>query len=364
MKASSLHGGNVYRAARERGWAISRLVDFSASINPLGPSPAAVQAWRNALPQLVHYPDPDCTALRQVLAARWHLAPESILVGNGSSELIHLLPRALGIRHALLIGPTFSEYERAVTLAGGTVRYLHARRRHGYRPPIESAMQTMQSGRTPVDTVFLCNPNSPTGQAVTREVVLSMVRAAAPRRMRVLVDETFVEYCEGVSVLRDVPRFPNLLVLRSFTKFYALPALRLGYLVGSTRLMQRIRPLQAPWSVNMPAQTLAHAAFNDRRHAGRSLAFMQRERASLVRRLGALPGVTVYPSEANFLLLELPTRLSAHACVDALAEKGLLVRDCSAVPGLNRRTVRVAVRKPAHNRRLVAAFADLLGGRQ
>ncbi len=362
MTAVSAHGGNVYEAARTSGRAIDRFVDFSASINPLGPSPAAVRALRRSLPQLIHYPDPDCVTLRLALAERWRLASDQILVGNGSSELIHLLPRALGIRHALLIGPTFSEYARAVALAGGKVSYLHARRSEDYRPPLERVLQAVRRSRRPVDTIFLCNPNSPTGQAVPAESVRKLVRAAAQRRMRVIVDETFVEYCAGRSVLRDAGRSANLLVLRSFTKFYAMPALRLGYLVGAAPLIQRVRSLQPPWSVNTPAQAYAVAALGERRYASRSLAYMQRERARFVMNLMTLPGVTVYPSEANFLLLELPRSCSARSCALAMARRGLLIRDCSSVPGLTRRTIRLAVRKPAENRRLVAALRSAIIG--
>ncbi|MFM8551743.1 MAG: threonine-phosphate decarboxylase CobD [Nitrospiraceae bacterium] len=364
MMSSPVHGGNVYQAARASGRSLAQIVDFSASINPLGPSPRALRTLRQAAPHLVHYPDPDCVTLRRALAERWRLAFDRILVGNGSSELIHLLPRALEIRHALLIGPTFSEYAQAVAMAGGRVSYLHARRSDGYRPPLEPALRVLQRSRSQADTIFLCNPNSPTGQALSAESVRELVRAAARHRTRVIVDETFVEYCASRSVLRAVTRFPNLLVLRSFTTFYAMPALRLGCLVGSTRLVRQVRALQPPWSVNMLAQTMAQEALGDRLHAQRSLAFMHRERTSLIRSLQSVPGLTVYPSKTKFLLLELPGSLSARACAVTLARQGLLIRDCSSVPGLNRRTIRVAVRQPAQNRRLVAALRDCLGGRR
>jgi threonine-phosphate decarboxylase len=312
---------------------------------------------------LLHYPDPDCVALRETLARRWRLTPDRILIGNGSSELIHLLPRALGIRHALLVGPTFSEYERAVVLAGGSVGYLHAKRSEQYRPPLEQVIHRIEEGRTRADALFLCNPNSPTGQAVDVPVVKRLLVAAAQRRVRVVMDETFADYCEERSVLREMSRFGNLLVLRSFTKFFALPSVRLGCLVASPSLIQQVRALQPPWSVNMPAQTMAVAALADRRHAGTSLDFMRRERAILTGQLALLPGVIVYPSEANFLLLELPASIPAARCAGILASQGLLIRDCSSTPGLNRLTIRVAVRKPAQNRRLVAALRSAIGGR-
>lgn len=362
MTGDSTHGGNVYRAARLSGRPVSRWIDFSASINPLGPSSAALRTLRRSWPGLVHYPDPDCLALRQALAKRWRLSCGQILVGNGSTELIHLLPRALAIRHALLIGPTFSEYARAVAAAGARVSYWHAQRAEGYRPPLNALWDRAARLRPQVDTIVLCNPNSPTGQAVSASTVSVLAREAAKRRVRLLVDETFVEYCADRSVLRQAARSANLLVLRSFTKFYAMPALRLGYLVGAEPLVRLVRSLQPPWSVNMPAQIFAEAALNDRDYERRSLAFMQKERAVFLSGLAAIPGLTCFPSEANFVLLELPASRSAGACAEALAEAGLLVRDCSSVPGLNRRTIRVAVRRPAENRRLLSALRAWLGG--
>jgi threonine-phosphate decarboxylase len=351
------HGGNVHAAARASGRRLEQLIDFSASINPLGPSPSALRAILNALPHLVHYPDPDCTELLEALATRWRLTPDRLVIGNGSSELIQWLPRALSIRHALIVGPTFSEYERSVLRAGGSATSIDAGRADGYRPPLDAALDMI---RRKFDAVFLCNPNSPTGQAVGTTDLRRLVEAASDVGLWVVLDETFIDYCEARSLLRRVARFPRLLVLRSFTKFYALPGLRIGYAAGSKEAITRIRALLPPWSVNHLAQTAALAALRDRRHVRASLAFMQRERPQLARSLSALPGVTVYPSAANFLLMELPPFLSAADCTGALASQGLLVRDCSAVPGLNDRTVRVAVRVPAHNRRLVAALRRLV----
>lgn len=359
------HGGNIHAAARAGGRRLDQLIDFSASINPLGPSPAAFRAVRNALPHLVHYPDPDCTELRDALAVRWRLAPDRLVIGNGSSELIQSLPRALSIRHAVIVGPTFSEYERAVSLAGGLVTYVEASRAHGYRPPLADVAARLAAARSAgasrkVDALFLCNPNSPTGRAIGTQDLVRLVGTASDVGVWVILDETFIDYCETRSLLTRAARFPHLIILRSFTKFYGLPGLRIGYAVGAQEAIARLRAQLPPWSVNLPAQAAAVAAMQDRRHIRMSLAFMQRERPRLARSLGALPGVTVYPSAANFLLLELPPSLSASDCTGTLARQGLLVRDCSAVPGLNDRTLRVAVRRPRDNRRLVAALRALV----
>ena len=366
VRLGNNHGGNVYAAARESGQRVHHLVDFSASINPLGPSPRALQAIKAAQAELIHYPDPDCVTLRETLAAHHHLTYDGLVIGNGSSELIHLLPAALSIRHALTVGPTFSEYARAVAVHGGRVTCIDAQEAEQYRPPISEVLAalrasgTKQGSRTRIDLVFLCNPNSPTGQSIPAEEVLELVILASRQGIWIVVDETFIEYCEDRSLLSKVQDYPYLLVLRSFTKFYALPGLRIGYLAGSRRAIERIRDHQPPWSVNTLAQAAARAALEDRRHAQRSLAFMQTERPRLAEKLGSLPDVTVYPSTANFLLVKLPPSILASRLANALRKQGLLIRDCSSIPGLNNRTVRMAVRTSVQNHRLMTALRALL----
>ena len=363
MKSGNGHGGNVYAAARELRQPVWALLDFSASINPLGPSPRALSAIAGGLPGLAHYPDPDCWALRRALAARWKLPPEQIVVGNGSTELIHLLPRALAIRRALVIGPTFSEYAKAVERAGGRVSLLLAKRSDDFRPPLERARQRLRrghTGRKTIDAIFLCHPNSPTGQAGDVAEVLRLVRDAEHAGVWVVLDETFIEYCEKRSLLPGFSGSSRLIVLRSFTKFYALPGLRVGYLVAPTRVARLVRACQPPWSVNTLALASAEASLADRGHARRSLAYMERERARLTKRVQGLAGVRVFPSRANFLLIELPPAVRAAVLAQALRRQGILIRDCSAVPGLGRTVVRVAVNTRRANDRLVEALGGLL----
>ena len=360
------HGGDVYAAARESGRDVRDLLDFSASINPLGPSPAARRTIARANELLCHYPDPACWELRQALATFWHRSPEEFLIGNGSTELIHLLPEALQIRHLLVMGPTFSEYASAMARVGGQTSSVMAARADGYRPPLEQVLEDLAKFRNkrnntnPVDAVMLCNPNSPTGQACDAAMVRKLARQVARLGQWCLVDETFAEYCEQASIVpEELPA--RTLVLRSFTKFYGLPGLRVGYVVANPRIITRIKSQQPPWSVNMLAQRAAQAALQDSRHSRRSLRFMEQERARLVNGLERLPGCSLFPSAANFLLMELPARLKATRVVSVLRRQGLLIRDCSQVPGLNDRSIRLAVRSRADNDRLVRSLSEILG---
>ena len=351
-----IHGGNIYKAARERRASVDRIVDFSASINPLGPPAVGLRAIRSAVKHIVHYPDPDCWQLRQVLAQHCGVDQDMILVGNGSTELIHLLPRALGIKSALIMGPTFEEYARALLDAGSSVRYVHAEQKERFRPPLEEVLRQCSAKRSRFEAVFICNPNNPTGQVINRSALCGLAEVVGRQEGWLIVDEAFIDYSLAQSVVSILRAYPRLVVLRSLTKFYAIPGLRIGYLVGASKVVDQLKDCQPSWSVNSLAQEVGLAVLGDEVYATKSRTFMKRERFRVMRGLRALSGVRVYLSAANFLLIELPVSTCAGEVTDRLAAEGLLVRDCSTVPGLTARMIRVAIRTEKENRRLIAAL--------
>jgi len=351
-----IHGGNIYKAARERRTPVDRIVDFSASINPLGPPAAGLRAIRSAVKQIVHYPDPDCWQLRHVLAQHCGVDQDMVLVGNGSTELIHLLPRALGIKSALIMGPTFEEYARALLDAGSSVRYVHAEQRERFRPPLQEVLRQCSAKRSRFEAVFVCNPNNPTGQVMNRSALRELAEVVGQQQGWLVVDEAFIDYCQAQSVVSMLHAYPRMIVLRSLTKFYAMPGLRIGYLVGASKVVDQLKDRQPPWSVNSLAQEVALAVLGDEAYATNSRIFMKRERSRAIRGFRALSSVRVYPSAANFLLIELPVSTCAGEVTDRLAAERLLVRDCSAVPGLTAQMIRVAIRTVKDNRRLISAL--------
>ncbi len=359
-----IHGGNVYRAAQALHIPVEQILDFSASINPLGPPAGVFRVIRSALKQIVHYPDPECWQLRQLLAQQCRVDPDMILVGNGSTELIHLVPRALAIKSALIIGPTFEEYARALMDAGGTVQYVHARREDRFRPPVKEILRELSAKRMRIDAIFLCNPNNPTGQVLGQSALRELAEAMERRQGWLIVDEAFIDYCQTQSVISMLKKYPRLVVLRSLTKFYAMPGLRIGYVVGASKVIDRLKDRQPPWSVNSLAQEVSCAVLRDHAYAVASCAFMEKERSRFMKGLRSLPGVRVYPSAANFVLIELPEWTSACMMTDQLASMRLLVRNCSALPGLTTQMIRVAVRTVKENRRLMTALAACLTKRE
>lgn len=358
-----VHGGDVYAASRELGRDVTELIDFSASINPLGPSPKVWRAITGARHLVPHYPDPECWDLRQALASRWRVEPARILIGNGSIELIHALPRALKIDHLLLVQPTFSEYAASMARAGGCVTTVCADRDEQYALPIDRLCRLLErptKGSRAFDGILLCNPNSPTGQACGADDVMKLARAARRRGVWLIVDETFADYCPERSILPPASSWSRVVVLRSLTKFYGLPGLRLGYAVAAPTVIRQLRSELPPWSVNAMGQVAALAALHDTAHAKKSLQFVLKERTRMAKELAGLPGCTLFPAHANFLFMELPRGWHGGKLTEQLRRKGLLIRDCSSVPGANRRSVRIAVRPRQDNDQLLKVLSRVL----
>ena len=357
----------MHVVARNEHVPVHQLIDFSASINPLGLPSGVRRALVHAIPSSIHYPDPGGTDLRVQIGAFHRIAPESIVLGNGSAELISILPRSLGLRHGLVMGPTFMEFERALALAGAHCTYVHAGAKDHYDPPVDRVCQILSKGKSRVgknrltqrgstrkiDAVFLCNPNSPTGRALPLASVLRLLKTVRKAKACLIVDEAFVDYCASRSVIREIERSPDLLVLRSFTKFFAIPGLRIGYVAGHQALVDPIREAIPPWSVSHLAQAAAMAALEDKDYRRRSVTFMGEERIRFGRLLRQIPGVQLYPSQANFFLLELPPECTAERIADRCRKQKFLVRNCQDFAGIKANTLRLAIRRPKDNDRLV-----------
>ena len=347
------HGGNVYAFARSRGISPEQVIDFSASINPLGWPRGVRMAYRRAVSRVAHYPEPNAETLTKALATYHDLDPQTVLVGNGSTHLIYLLARVLAPRRALVVAPSFSEHETALRQYGARVDHFVLR-----PPSFAFSVERLKAvlARS-YDVLVLTNPNSPTGSLIPRLECERFVRCCHQAGTRMVIDETFVDWAEDESLKRQAEHSSHVVVLRSLTKFFALPGLRAGYLIAQPRLVSRLREQIEPWSVNAIAQEVARACLQDTTFPRRSRAFMERERTWLSTRLMTIEGLRTFPSHANFLLVRITRpRVFAAEVARRLAEDNLLVRDCGNFVGLGKRFFRVAVRTRSENRRLLAAL--------
>ncbi len=355
------HGGNIHAAARLTGAAPEELLDFSANINPLGLPPAVPAAICAALAGVVHYPDAAAAALKTAIGRRYRVPTELITCGNGAAELLYILCHMRRPGRVLLAAPTFSEYERAARAAGAAIDRLPLAAGDGFAlDPAAFAARLPAAG-----IAFLCNPNNPTGRLVPRPGIEEILATAARRDTWVVVDESFLDFLPDAAGRTCRPllgAYPNLVILQSLTKFYAIPGLRLGFLLAEPAIGALLDRGKDPWNVNTLAQAAGVAALADDAYRAASIAAVAAAREEFARGLAALPGVAVFPACANFLLLRLPSGHTAPALRQAMLRAGILIRDCSNYPGLSADYIRLAVKLPDQNGRVLAALRIILEG--
>lgn len=349
-----MHGGNIWEAARRTGRPALEWLDFSASINPLGMPPWVRTAVLNAVETVCHYPDPDCDELRVAAGNRYGLDPGSIHFGNGAAELIHLLVAALLPPAGLVLAPTFSRYAAAMRLSGIPVTELPA----WPAPPDAGALAKWMAGAPEGSVVFLCNPNNPTGHLLPAELLEA---ALTQNRVWVVVDEAFLDFVPGASsLLPRVPSHSRLIVLRSLTKLYAFPGLRIGWLAGPTGLVNRLCRLQVPWSVSAPATAAGLAALTGPDYAAATQAAVVAARDHTLKSLAALtPWLEPQATDCNYLLVRLQG-VCGYELQERLLARGLLIRTCAGFTGLGDQYIRLAVRPPQEVDRLAKALMEVI----
>jgi threonine-phosphate decarboxylase len=327
-------------------------LDFSININPLGPPDSVRWAILSALPCVVEYPDAYSQAFRRLLAEAHRIDAAQFAAGNGSNDLIYALARALKPRRAAIVEPTYTEYLRAMQRVETAVDHWIALEPTCDPEPFDPGL---------ADIVWLGHPNNPTGRPWQPRILADWI-AAFPRT-RFVVDEAFLPFVpeeDKHSLIPWLAQLPNVLVLRSLTKVYSIPGLRLGYMAASTELAERVRSEIVPWSVNTLAQHAGMAALADRQFLADTHAWLATQRAWLSRELASLEAVhSVVPSGANFLLLRL-RKPRASWLAERMAWHGIRIRVASNFIGLDDSYLRVAVRTAAENEQLIGRMRDVL----
>ena len=378
------HGGDIY--------AHKGAIDFSANINPLGMPGAVIEAIRQNASNYDVYPDHECRELRQAIAHAEGTRPEYVICTAGASDLIQRVCLAFRPRAALVTAPCFSGYEEALEQAGTTI-VRHVLREEdefnvtdailgftrigavtgrGQEAPgsdegvSESSGEASGSGgrasgladaprpQCPVDLVFLCSPNNPTGLTISRELLEQIIAEAHGAGVPVVLDECFLDFTQEQSAVDLCERFPNLIVMRAFTKLYAMAGLRLGYgICADADLLGRLKAMGQLWAVSTPAQVAGIAALGVPQWAEETRAYVDEQRARLAEGLEAC-GMRVIPGEANYLMFRSPQIL-----YDELLARGFLIRRCENYVGLDSSWYRVAVRTEEENAAFLAALKEV-----
>ncbi len=349
------HGGNLTYLASVSGLPAENILDFSANINPLGLPEWFRSVVSAALGSVVNYPDPACTKLVAAIADRYAAEPGEVVVGNGSTEILHLIPRALGLGRAVIPVPCYSDYLSSAAHAGMQIETIVLEEREGFALDFDKLEAKLHGN----ELVYLCNPNNPTG-VLHDSKALRRVASRNPSTL-FLMDEAFGDFVEGMESL-TVGRPENVIVLLSLTKVYAIPGLRLGCAVADPSVVRKIRRMQPPWSVNTIAQAVGEAALRDIDYVERSRRLVREQRLSLEAELNSISALTVYPGTANFLLIRIDrTGFDAGLLAQRMLQEGIAIRVCDNFQGLDKRFFRVAVRTSEENLRLSSSLKKTLG---
>lgn len=349
--APLVHGGDWAGYSEEYG---AQPLDFSANVSPLGVPRGVQQAIADAARTADRYPDPLCRSLCRKLSAHEKVPASWVLCGNGAADLIFRAVLARKPKKALLTAPAFAEYEAALTACGCEVNYYFLREENDFRLD-DGFLQAIVPG---MDMVFLCEPNNPTGVSSPRQFLLRVLERCRRCGALLMLDECFADFLEEPqqhTMKSALAQFPNLVILKAFTKLYAMAGVRLGYsLCADRELTEKMRNAGQPWAVSSLAQAAGEAALDETEYVETVRGMVHRERPWMLRQLTDL-GLRVVPGEANYLLFHCPVPL-----LQPLRQRGILLRSCSNYHGLDENWYRTAVRTHEDNIRLLQALSEVV----
>ena len=352
-----LHGGNLEKAMEKYGISSEEIIDFSANINPLGFSPKIKEVILKNLDQLSHYPDPECKKAKKEISGYFGIDYENIILGNGSTELIYLIVQTLKPKKVLIPIPTFCEYERALNNNNVSINFYKLKEKQEFLLSMDEIISQLAG----IDLIFLCNPNNPTGTFLPKKEMLTLVKEVQRRRIFLVLDEAFIDLYEKESFIKEVKNYNYLIILRSLTKFFSLPGLRIGFAVSSSKLIEKLEAQKIPWSVNCLAQIAVREILRDEKFINKSKSFLLEEKEFFYQELSNIGGWKVYKPSSNFIFIKLLGDISSWELMDQLAKKGILIRDCSNFRGLEKgKFIRVAVRIRKENIKLLKEFKLIL----
>ncbi|MFH0729417.1 MAG: threonine-phosphate decarboxylase CobD [Pseudomonadota bacterium] len=356
------HGGNRNELALRIGCDPGDITDMSSNINPLGPPPALMTHIRSQLSVIEALPEADAASLITDFAAHYRISPETVLAGNGTTQFIYMLPLALKTRHPLVFGPTYADYADACAMHDISCGWEMAEEAALFQPDIGRATRSISGA----DLVFICNPNNPTGTLIPSGEMERLCRRFSDTLF--VIDESympFVPTAEGETLIQR--RLPNVIVLHSMSKIFAIPGLRVGFVIASPDIISRLRRFQLPWSVNALAQAavrflLRHVSAVEA-HILKSRAYISSEMRQLSASLAGIPGMISFPGAASFCLVKLPAPFSAEKVYHYLGEKRILIRKCSNFFGLSNRFIRISLKETPANHAVVEMLRNFCSTR-
>ena len=349
------HGSDLEKIEKIYGIKKEDIISFSANVNPLGISTKLKEGIKEHIDCITTYPDREYASLRNCIADYCGCEAESVIVGNGSTELISLFVKIENPKKALILGPTYSEYEREISLVGGKTIYYPLKEENDFALDTADFISKLTED---IDMVIICNPNNPTGTAISSSEMRKILDACMACHIFVMVDETYVEFAEDVSKISAVGltrTYGNIAILRGTSKFFASPGLRLGYAICSNAdLISEINKRKDPWTINSIAVVAGTLMFTDKEYIDKTRKLITSERDRMYKLFEESSRFKPYKPEGNFMLLKiLEDGLTSGELFDRCIKKGLMIRDCSTFPYLGENYIRFCFMNPSDNDKLV-----------
>jgi len=352
------HGGDLLSASEMYGIEEDQLLDFSSNMNPLGPPQVVADILSQYIQHITKYPDPAIRQLRETIAYKHHIHAEEVIVGNGAAELIDLVIRYFKPKTAAIVAPSFIEYEQALQKIGCEITYIESNADNDFTPNEQQVDQLME--QQTVELYMLGHPNNPTGQLLSEAMVTDLLQSGAI----VVLDEAFLDFHQNedeLSWISKVTTYRNLFVIRSMTKFYSIPGIRLGYMIGVANQLQLMKGMQYPWSVNSLAQFIGHAVLQDHTFANQSKSWLVEEANWMYEQLAAIQ-VRPFRTVTNYILVDLSYGydISSSELQQLMGMQGILIRDASTFKGLEASYIRLAIKTRQQNIQCVSTLSTIL----
>lgn len=362
MSNTQVHGGDLDIISRRYSIAKEEIVNFSGNVNPLGLPEEVKAAVRDNLSVICDYPDVSYVKLRQAIASYTGADINSIIVGNGSTELISTYIKTLCPKESIIISPAYSEYQREIELTGGHITLFPLKEEEDFVLNID-ALKQLITDKT--DLVVLCNPNNPTGSYVTADRLKILLDCLKEHNAYLMIDETYIEFADDVKAVSAMPltyEYTNLFIIRGTSKFFSCPGLRLGYSACSdAALREKAAAYKDPWSVNSYAELAGCVMFTSQEFITKTRSLIISERSRIRSELSAWKNIKLYDTQSNFFLFKLTREdITSADIFERLINKKLLVRDCSSFPYLDGHYIRFCIQLPEQNDRLIKELKEII----
>lgn len=346
--ASFGHGGNAKEISRNNKIDYDKILDFSANINPLGMPSCVKKAIIEGLDEAQKYPDITYFELKCAIGEFENINRENLILGNGAAEVLFNVVRGINPKNTLILAPTFSEYEEATKAINGNIIYYKLKEENDFH--IQEDI--LDSINVDLNLIFICNPNNPTGVITSKDLLVRILIKAKKNKVIVVIDESFLDFVEGnLSMISYINEYENLIIIKSLTKFFALPGIRIGYgICGNISLKEKIEIISPAWNINIFAEIATKTGIKDENYIKTSINFIKDEKKYLYDELKEINGLKVYEPSVNFILLKTLIKIDLK---NELLKNNILIRSCSNYEGLDNSYYRIAVRTHEENSQLI-----------